>query len=746
MTTTTSINRDAQLSTIANAAYLDTPPLKITIGGVTWEYIDKSASTSGFFGVAYRNPQTNEIAIAYRGSDGRGDLSADFTFGFGGWSQQFTDAAKFTKDVKDLTSGDRAKFPGAKLITTGHSLGDGIAQIMGKMFSLDGAGFDGPGASRVVDTAQFAIVKEQYAKDTTGQIGSYTSYRVSGSGISFAGTHLGEVDDKLLNLSKGSLAGLASFVAGAVGIATGGLFTALLGVAGINITSNHPIDGLERAMHIRAGLENALGLGQLSMAEVGLSLATGQPWTGDGLEPRVVVFKNASGQRLAYVQSIGNSWKLSTPDGQTSITLTPPQTEGQPPLCVVNQVGKEPYSCVIEEAGGVLTRKIDTGLNGTIDQTTTQQWLSDTVFGTKTYESDRTNPISQRLDIGPVNYNLFDLNQRSDAEYRLNALRSGAGQGLNLSAWNDFTSDSTRQLLGGGSGLTPGGGGYGLQPPAGWLDPIGAFYDSQSAAFDNAASIAHKTTRATHLSGYALSTNQLAALDTNADGQISTAEAARVRLWADLNENGTVDYGELQRVGSAIKADDYGFYTRGNSTPAGAKLIPPTVVTVGGAGSRPQAPSASAPSYSATSVASAPATPTAASLPSAPAYGGVPDSNYRTLRDTDNRYWIDGANWIDFAASQVKINNSNRSYLIGTDGNDNFDSNYYAAYAQYFNSGLLTNFLAGGGNDEMGGSTRNDNLWGGTGNDTLDRKMIHRKCHAKQRRLHRAQKTYLFFE
>jgi hypothetical protein len=31
----------------------------------------------------------------------------------------------------------------------------------------------------------------------------------------------------------------------------------------------------------------------------------------------------------------------------------------------------------------------------------------------------------------------------------------------------------------------------------------------------------------------------------------------------------------------------------------------------------------------------------------------------------------------------------------------------------------LVNFLGGGGNDEMGGSTRNDNLWGGTGNDTV---------------------------
>jgi Ca2+-binding RTX toxin-like protein len=107
------------------------------------------------------------------------------------------------------------------------------------------------------------------------------------------------------------------------------------------------------------------------------------------------------------------------------------------------------------------------------------------------------------------------------------------------------------------------------------------------------------------------------------------------------------------------------------------------------------------------------------SLPTAPAYVGVPASNYRTLRDTDNRYWINGAQWIDFAPSQVKINNGNRTYLIGTDGADNFDSNYYAAYPQWINSSLLTNFLAGGGNDVMGGSTRSDNLWGGTGNDTV---------------------------
>jgi hypothetical protein len=111
----------------------------------------------------------------------------------------------------------------------------------------------------------------------------------------------------------------------------------------------------------------------------------------------------------------------------------------------------------------------------------------------------------------------------------------------------------------------------------------------------------------------------------------------------------------------------------------------------------------------------APATP-AQTVPVAPA------SNYRALRDTDNRYfWVSGGNisYIDWAPAQVKVNYSNRSYLIGTDGADSFDSGYHAATPSHIiNSGLLANFLAGGGDDIFGGSARADNLWGGLGNDT----------------------------
>ena len=109
----------------------------------------------------------------------------------------------------------------------------------------------------------------------------------------------------------------------------------------------------------------------------------------------------------------------------------------------------------------------------------------------------------------------------------------------------------------------------------------------------------------------------------------------------------------------------------------------PSVISVSAAGNRP-----------------APALPSASSfapagLPTAPVYGGVPASNYRSLRDTDNIYYPTGGGYIVFTASMVKINNGNRSYMVGTDGADSFDSGTYAQTG-YFNNSLLVNLLGGG--------------------------------------------------
>ena len=76
-------------------------------------------------------------------------------------------------------------------------------------------------------------------------------------------------------------------------------------------------------------------------------------------------------------------------------------------------------------------------------------------------------------------------------------------------------------------------------------DLIGAFYDSQSAQYDNAQSIARYTGVLINSNNQALSVAQLQALDTNNDGQLTGSETNILRLWQDINEDGHLDTGEL---------------------------------------------------------------------------------------------------------------------------------------------------------------------------------------------------------
>nr|WP_284502689.1 MULTISPECIES: calcium-binding protein [unclassified Caballeronia] len=231
------------------------------------------------------------------------------------------------------------------------------------------------------------------------------------------------------------------------------------------------------------------------------------------------------------------------------------------------------------------------------------------------------------------------------------------------------------------------------------LSPIGAFYESKSLATDNALSIASKTFRVLSSAGAAVTAPQLVALDVNHDGQLSGAELNGLTAWSDLNEDGILNQSststnELTTLAAALasagltslRSSDYAFYTSGNAayrTVAQNTAIAPVNSLV------------------------APGVPTALA------------SNYATLRATDNRFYVNANQWIDWASNQIKLS-SNQQNLVGTEGNDTFDINYYAAYnGVYFNLGLVQNFYAGAGNDTMGGSSRNDNLWGGTGNDIL---------------------------
>lgn len=364
----TTINRDAQLSTLANISYSDTPPQVVG----DWHYLSQSAkSSTGFFAVAYVNNITKEVVVSYRGTDGlKGDISADIAFQTGSWNPQFDEAAKFTAEIKsDLRVAPLLeKNGGYNLLTTGHSLGGGIAQVMGKMFDTDGATFDAPGASVIVSSAGYAAAQARYAGDSGGQIGSkFFNYVSQGSAISSVGTHLGQ-DQSLVNLADASAAPL---LVGVLGAMTGGAALGLLGLgAAANVLDTHLMAGIERAMYIAAGLDRALSDGSLQMSRVPVSQATGSAWHGEGAEPSVVVFKDGKGQIKAYVQRDGDSWIAATPDQSTVIHLNK-QAGSDVPVCTVQQADQESYSCTMSQLANSVNIKKDTNSDGAIDRTST---------------------------------------------------------------------------------------------------------------------------------------------------------------------------------------------------------------------------------------------------------------------------------------------------------------------------------------------------------------------------------------
>lgn len=304
--------------------------------------------------------------------------------------------------------------------------------------------------------------------------------------------------------------------------------------------------------------------------------------------------------------------------------------------------------------------KVDSNADGKWDQITlAADTNTDSVF-------------DQTFSTGDTQNSLFN------ADKQLNTLRDKGL--LSDDIWSDYMAWSTSRLV--NTKIDSLNYNQPINTAPG-LDPIGAFYGSKSAGTDAAASIANKTFRILGSAYQAVTAAQLVALDANKDGKLTGTELTGLNAWTDSNEDGIGQTPELTTLVmalanaglSSVRFTDNSFYTAGNA------------------------------SFTTLAQISALA----------------PASNYRTLRDTDNIYWINSSRSIRFGASQIKINNSKRTYLIGTDGNDTFDANYYVNYNEnIFNTNLLESFLAGEGNDQMGGSARKDKLWGGTGNDTLD--------------------------
>ncbi len=128
----------AALSAIVyNNVRLD--PNKITNLPPNWTFLTTSdTNLTGFTASAFRNTVTNEIVIAYKGTDtvSIAQTAQDFLLGntaaFGG-SVQLVQAALFYEQIK-------ADY-GSNITFTGHSLGGGMASVMGAWFGRAATNF-----------------------------------------------------------------------------------------------------------------------------------------------------------------------------------------------------------------------------------------------------------------------------------------------------------------------------------------------------------------------------------------------------------------------------------------------------------------------------------------------------------------------------------------------------------------------------------------------------------------------------
>ncbi|MBI3777224.1 MAG: DUF2974 domain-containing protein, partial [Gammaproteobacteria bacterium] len=110
-------------------------------------------SENGFYAAAYKNDESGEIVVAYRGTDELQDAIPDVQFGSGVKPNQYDNARAFYDAVKQQSGG-------ASISLTGHSLGGGLAQLVAASTHNDdrvsATAFNAPGVSGSLDNIEGA--------------------------------------------------------------------------------------------------------------------------------------------------------------------------------------------------------------------------------------------------------------------------------------------------------------------------------------------------------------------------------------------------------------------------------------------------------------------------------------------------------------------------------------------------------------------------------------------------------------
>ena len=126
-----------------------------------WELFDEfrpEESWTDFSAVAYRRTGTNEVVIAYTGSDSDPVLLsedwflANYPAALGAYSPQVQQAIEFYSDVRAAMT-DQGISPAMPITLTGHSLGGGLASIVSVLFDQPAKVFDAAPFQLSVHTA-----------------------------------------------------------------------------------------------------------------------------------------------------------------------------------------------------------------------------------------------------------------------------------------------------------------------------------------------------------------------------------------------------------------------------------------------------------------------------------------------------------------------------------------------------------------------------------------------------------------
>ena len=252
---TTSIQKDALLSQFSVLAYKSadflSDPANLPIGWSMKLANDKSPPFAAF---AFKNDTTGEVIIAYRGTDGIKDASADAAILAGTWDSQFKQGLDFAKSVRD----NQSIFPDgpetSKIFVTGHSLGGAIAQIVAYAFGFDGSTIDPGAAARIVQTRGFldSTAELSLSPANFGLAASFTNYLVAGSIISGGtGDHLG-LKSSLPSLTFSGEQALKSFLIGMVNPVAGIAYAIGTDQGG----NKHSSEQVSQALNLLAGNQN----------------------------------------------------------------------------------------------------------------------------------------------------------------------------------------------------------------------------------------------------------------------------------------------------------------------------------------------------------------------------------------------------------------------------------------------------------------------------------------------------------